>query len=275
VPELEVYELSTVEPQLASLGGPEKRDSTVEDEIIGLRVAALHEAVILIHKAGNVLRAAAEEGERGYRTWCRSSAYHAAFFAMRGVLGVLGVMVFRGRDRQSEYQVDLWAPRQKKTKAGPTESRFAIRIIRRKQRAEHKELWAIFSRVLRVTKIDRKVWPLLPNDPLKDLDPGQFSRIRHQLHYRSAGWLFADLDNLKTTDDFSKLAEDAATMKHLDTPEDQSFPLALGMHVLSLGVALLTDLGKKIPRVDAEAKRAQKWMSASPWKQANAFALIN
>jgi hypothetical protein len=274
VPEHEVYELPAIEDHLRSLGGPEKRDSTIEDEIEGLRVAAIQESVILVHKAGNVLRAAAEEGGRGFRTWSRSSSYHAAFFAMRGVLGLLGVMVFRGSDRQSEYQVDIWAPRLKKKKPGPTESQFAVRIIRRKRRVEHKEMWGLFSRVLRVTKIDNAIWPLLDKDPLKTLDPGQFSHVRHQIHYRSAGWIFEDLDSLKETDDFAKLAEDVAALKHLDAPDEHGFPPALALHTLSLGVALLQDLGQHIPKVQLEAKRAQKWMASSPWMHANAFVLV-
>ena len=183
VPELEVFELTTVEEYLKHLGGPHGNDSTIDEEILELRRAALHESVILVHKAGNVLRAAAEEGGRGFRTWSRSSAYHAAFFAMRGVLGLLGVLVFRGRDRQSEYQVDLWAPRASKKKPGPTESQFAVRIIRRRP-VEHKGMWGLFSRVLRVTKIDDAIWPLLGKDPLKATDPGLFSYVRHEIHYR-------------------------------------------------------------------------------------------
>lgn len=274
VPDHEVYELPSLELLLNNLGGPKGRDSTVEEEIAGLRTAVLQEAVISIHKAGNALRAAAQEGGSGYRTWSRSTAYHAAFFAMRGVLGLLGVILFSGGDRKKDYQADLWAPRAKGRKPRSTESRFAVRIIRRELGIQHKEMWAVFSRVLRVTKIDPSLWPLLARDPLKTMDPGRFSRVRHQIHYRSAGWLFDDLDSLKNTDDFSPLAEQVASMSTLANPEGDGFPASLALHTLSMGNALMADLGTDIPQLRAEAERAAKWMADAPWKCANAFVLV-
>lgn len=273
VPELEIHELETLEKCLDNLGGPQKRDSTFEEEILGLRVAALQESVILIHKAGNVLRAAASEGRSGYRTWCRSSAYHSAFFAMRGVLGLLGVILFRDRDRRADFQLDLWAPRVQRKRPGLTESRFAVRLIRRKQKVEHKALWGVFSRVLRVTRIDRTIWPLLEVDPLKSIDPGQCSYLRHQIHYRSAGWLFHDLDSSREIDDFGNLGTEIMSLKHLRQHDASDFPMGLALHTLSLGIALMEDLGASVPKVAAEARRAQRWMDEAPWKCANAFAL--
>jgi hypothetical protein len=274
VPEHEVNELPTLDECLREMGHQNKRDFIFEGEIGALRSATLHESVILIHKAGNVLRAAAEEGGHGFRTWSRSSAYHAAFFAMRGVLGLLGVLTFRAKDSKSDYQLDLWAPREKKRRLGVTESQFAVRIIRRGRGLEHKELWGMFSRVLRITKIDIEVWPLIKQDPLRHLDPSDFSHVRHQIHYRSTGWLFKDLDSLTETDDFTKLAEHVVAMKHLQAPLGHDFPACLALHILSLGMALLMNLGKDIPKIKDEVKRAQKWMNASPWKHANAFGLV-
>lgn len=274
VPEEEVFELPTLQEHLRSFGGAHERHSTIEDEIVGLRTAAIHESVILLHKAGNVLRAAAEEGQLGFRTWSRSSAYHAAFFAMRGVLGLLGVLVFRGKDHQAEYQVDLWAPREGRRKPAPTESRFAVHIRQRQRRVEHKEMWGIFSRVLRITKIEAALWPLLRHDPLKDLDPGQFAHVRHRIHYRATGWLFDDIDSVHEKDDFKALAEHVAQLTHLREPRDHSFPASLALHTLSMGYALMADLGREIPKMRAEAERTDKWMAGAPWKRANAFLLL-
>ncbi len=274
VPENEVSELPTFKLILDNLGGPEGRDSTIEEEIVGLRTSALQESVILIHKAGNVLRAAAEEGGHGYRTWSRSTAYHAAFFAMRGVLGLMGVTVFRSRTRNKDFQVDIWAPKDKKNKPLPTESRFAVRIICCRRNVQHKEMWHRFSRVLRVTEIDDTIWPLFERNPLKAMYPGDFSRVRHQIHYRSAGWRFNDLDSLAVKDDFSTLADHVAKLTHLNTPEVDDFPASLALYTMSMGVALIADLGKDIPKLKAEAERAMQWMSDSPWKTANALTLI-
>ncbi len=270
LPEHEVYELPSLEGYLDNLEKDGIRNAIIEEEIPALRISALHESVILIHKGGNTLRAAAEEGGLGYRTWSISTAYHAAFFAMRGVLGLLGVMLFRNRDNTLDYQVDLWSPRAKRRTC--TESRFAVRIIRRTRRVQHKEMWGCFSRMLRIVKINDDIFPILHPHPLKNMEPGMFSQIRHRIHYRSSGWIFDDLDNLSVCDDFSSLVNHVETLTHLSTPESNDFPPSLALYIVSMGMALMADLGQNIPKLREESKRAIKWMGGSPWKNATAFS---
>jgi hypothetical protein len=106
------------------------------------------------------------------------------------------------------------------------------------------------------------------------MDPGEFSHVRHSIHYRSAGWLCDDLDSIENVDDFAGLAQQVANLTHLNMPQGDEFPPALALHTLSMGTSLIADLGKDIPKLSDEAKRAEKWMAAAPWKCANAFLLV-
>jgi len=273
VPEHEINELPSLQDELETFPADHRRNvdsETREEEITGLRAAALHEAVILIHKAANVLRATAEEGSSGYRTWSRSSAYHSAFFAMRGVLGILGVFVVPSNDRKRDFQIDIWAPRRAKGSRSPGDSEFAVRIMPRRP-VKHKELWSIFRRVLRVSQVGPEIWPRAGNYILKKLDITAFSAVRHRVHYRTTGWIYDDLDNLCRKDDLENLAEEVLNLHYLGNPDHGSFPLSLALHILSLGVALMSDIGKEVPKVQAEADRTSQWMRNAPWKCANVF----
>ena len=274
LPEHEIFELESLTPCLDELAQrrDEDREYTTHSEIEGLRVAVLHESVALIHKSGNVLRAAASEGHAGFRTWSRSSAYHSAYFAMRGVLGLLGVVVFRGRDRKKDYQLDVFCDEvPSKSQRRPTAPKFAIQIIRRQRDAGHKELWGLFCRMLRITKDVENVWPMNTIQTVKDMDAGSFTYIRHQIHYRSAGWVFGDIDSTHDSEDFSNLAADVRSTKHFGDEKDETFTPSLALYVYSLAMALLEDLGNEIPRLKDEAQRAESFMSNAPWGTGNAF----
>ncbi|MBI1189821.1 MAG: hypothetical protein GC200_03960 [Tepidisphaera sp.] len=271
LPEDEIYELTSMASELKRMSGVDCRDDLIEYEIEGLRTAVFQEGIGLLHKACNVLRAGADAGTAGYRTWSRSNAYHAAFFGMRSVLALLGVIVSRSKDRGADYQTDIWHERRTKRPPSLTGCPFAIRVIQR-DRVEHKELWGVFSRVLRVTKIDDSVWPKSKQNPLRTMAPGDFGKFRHKVHYRSVGWCFLDVDDVSERDDLSALAKDAVEFRGLGNADDPDFPFALGVHVTSLAAALVFDLGKDIPLLAQEAARNQSWMQHTPWGVANAFA---
>lgn len=271
-PDHELAELNSLSEELQKFSSNHQRNmdkETLEYDIPGLRASVLHEAVTLLHKAANVLRAMEVEAVSGYGTWSRSSAYHSAFFAMRGVLGVLGVVVVPANARKRNFQIDIWAPRRKKVST-PTANEFAIRITPRKA-VQHKELWSLFTRVLRANKIDQSVWPYLGNDVLRDFDPGKFSIIRHRLHYRSTGWIYDDLWDDSNKQDLGGLAHDVLDIKYLDDPNHDSFPPSLALHILSMGMALLSDLGSEVPRIREEVERAESLMKNTAWSCANAF----
>jgi hypothetical protein len=272
IPQQELADLSSLREELKNFTSDHRRNvdiETIEHDIDGLRPAVLHEATTLLHKAGNVLRAMEVEGCNGYPTWSRSTAYHSAFFAMRGVLGILGVVVVNSDDRRRSFQIDIWAPRRQRVRS-PSSSYFAIRITPRRS-VLHKEMWSLFTRVLRSKKIGLDVWPSAGNDILKQHAPGQFSILRHRLHYRSTGWIYADLWDDSEEHDFSRLANDVLEVKYLGQPNDDSFPPSLALHIFSLGMALLSDLGNEVPSVRAEVERAERLMTNTAWSCANAF----
>ena len=271
IPDSEFFELPSLQAELKQFSFPHKSDvrvETIEHEIDGLRIAVLHEAVILIHKAANVLRATDAESARGYRTWSRSSAYHSAFFAMRGILGILGIVIAASGDRKQDFQVDIWAERLKKP-VEPHMSKFATRIIPRNT-VQHKELWSMFHRILCANRIEAGVWSYAGKDILKRLDIADFSFVRHRLHYRSTGWLYSDLSDNSHVENLESLASDLL-LPTLANPDEGCFPLALALQILSLGVALLTDLGREVPKVQAEANRVKAWMRQSVWGEGNLF----
>ena len=272
LPQHEIFELQTVASYLSNLGGPDNRDSTVREEIVGLREAVLLESVTLIHKAGNVMRASANEGSSGYRTWSRSSAYHSAYFSLRGMFGLLGVVFFRGRDRMKDYQVDVFCqdiPKHPPRRA--TDPKFAVRIICRRGGADHKELWSLFQRILCITKGVDEIWPTHTFKTIASFDPGHFSFVRHQIHYRSAGWVFSDIDSTQEVDDLQNLASEVRAMQHFGDHKDELFTPSLALYVYSLAIALLQDLGSEIPRLMAEAQRAEAFLALAPWGTGNAF----
>lgn len=273
VPEHELHELSSLSSELRAFGGDRKRDikaETIEHEIYGLRAAVLHESTVLIHKASHVLRAMDEEASQGYRTWSRSSAYHSAFFAMRGLLGLLGIVVVTPPDSlKNVFQIDIWAPRQRKSHS-PSDSNFAIRIMPRGP-VQHKQMWSIFHRLLCASKVEQEIWPYAGNDVLKQLDSSDFSSVRHRLHYRSNGWIYDDLSDTSHLEVLDNLAEDVVQLRYLGNPEDGQFPLSFGLHLLSLGISLLTDLGREAKKVGDEVDRVKVWMQSSAWGCANAF----
>jgi len=272
IPEHDIHELPSLQGELSAFKSPHQHDidtETIEHEIVGLRAAVLHEATILVHKASHVLRVMGDEASQGYRTWSRSSAYHSAFFAMRGVLGILGVVVVPSEHRRRDFQIDIWAPRRRKD-VGPADSRFAVRIVPR-DAVQHKELWSLFHRVLCASKVDGSIWPYAGNDVLKRLSVTDFSIVRHRLHYRSTGWIYNDLSDTSERESLDTLADDVLQLRFLGNPEDAKFPVSLALHILSLGVALLADLGKDTPKVQAEVSRAKTWMRQSAWGCANVF----
>jgi len=272
IPEHELHELTSLQQELKKFSACHTRNidtETFEYEIEGFRVAVLHEAIILIHKGANVLRASADETAHGYRTWSRSSAYHSAFFAMRGLLAILGVVIVPFEGRKKDFQIDIWAPRRMKS-VGPNESDFAIRIMPRNT-VQHKELWSLFHRVLCASKVEEGIWPYAGNDLLKQLDSASFATVRHRLHYRATGWLYNDLSDASSTEVLDQLATDVLQLRFLSDPSDGRFPLCLALHVLSLGVSLLSDLGRDVPKIQAEVARTKTWMQQSQWGCANVF----
>jgi hypothetical protein len=136
---------------------------------------------------------------------------------------------------------------------------------------QHKERWSLFHRVLCASKVDRSIWPYAGNDVLKTLNVKDFSILRHRLHYRSSGWIYNDLNDTSDKESLGTLAEDVLQLRFLRDPEDGRFPLSLALHILALGVALLADLGKDTPKVQAEVGRAEIWMRQSAWGCANVF----
>jgi hypothetical protein len=218
LPEHELIELPSLLDAVKDVRNSNQKRIQFDEDIEGFREALLHEAVATFHKACNVLSAGASNGQDGFRTWGRSSAYHAAFFGMRAVLSILGIALVQQRELgTSWFQVDTWVKKDRRPRS-PTESQFGTLILQRGGGVEHKELWQVYSRMLRIVKVPKAIWPLMDDDPLglKTIEPAECSRIRHRIHYRAAGWLFSDIDDRKSCDDFSMLAKRVGANEAMD-----------------------------------------------------------
>lgn len=85
-----------------------KSDENKKVEMIfGLREGILVEGLSLLYKSANVLAGATVHVERGMCSWSISSAYHAAFFAMKGIVHLLGAAFVK---TDTTFIVDVWPP---------------------------------------------------------------------------------------------------------------------------------------------------------------------
>ena len=177
---------------------------SVAEEISGLRNGILAVALFVLHKAANVMGCAQVHVARGLCSWSLSSAYQAAFFGMKAILQLLGVVVIETGDQS--YLVDVWAEPDKKKKKNFLGPKYPV-LIQKVQRVEHRHLWGCFQRMLRVCTAPADIWPVGCVQSLKDLDINGFARQRNKLHYTTLFWPFEDLHACNVIADFGRHPE--------------------------------------------------------------------
>jgi hypothetical protein len=254
------YELGEIASVVSAVSGVDERTGLRLDvEPDGLREAMLCEAVYLLHKAAHVIGAARIHVERGILTWSLSSAYQAAAFAMRSILMLLGVAVVEVGNRA--YMVDVWSPvsprgtSKKQRQAPPAVEMHKV------MRADHKAMWIIFRRMLRVAKVPPDVWPTAIAVELEQLQPGDFARQRNRLHYRNCHWPLDDLHACRHSESFGILkdgffADEASTF---DADADD-FSLTLGLTLVFFAIRLTRDLGSTSNVLADEVALVRSWL---------------
>ncbi len=158
-----------------------------KSEVPNLRSEVLREAIFFIHKATHVCGTAIIHLENGVLSWAISSAYQSSFFALKGILGLVGLSFPR---INKSLMIDCFPEEEQlsrnKLKQGIVPKKELKFVIL--SELTHKHLWQIFQRVLRVSKIsilEEKVITFLIN-----LDVEEFSKQRNALHYKNNYWLF-------------------------------------------------------------------------------------
>jgi hypothetical protein len=225
--------------------GPEVR----EPMLAHFRSAMLHEAIFLLHKAGNVLVASHDQAAGGLPTWSVATGYQAALFAAEALIRVLGVAAGLNVDNRY-YLVDVWPEGDAKMskKAFQAYRIGSEMIVVRHSQLNHFDGWDLLLRVLR----------LLVNDPfpsalrvaITSIDKLDFAKQRNDLHYET-GWIFDDLHEYVVPSDFFR-PTDAHSLAARVVRGRLDFGIALGTVLFAMANCLVRDLASLSPLIQAE-----------------------
>lgn len=224
------------------------------DDVPGLRWAVLREGVALLHKAANVLAAAQNDFGIGFRSWSISTSYHAAFFAMRALCSIFGVVV--ASVSNAVVLVDVCAE-EKNQKAGVPKR--TLIYLADYGTATHQALWYLFQRLLRITAVPIDLWGTLWAGALVQLDPADFARQRNRLHYQPHEWPFDDIRTLLPVGTFGTF--DGRIAEALEDPDREDFTVALSFVLVRMTTSLLHDLGSSLPSIREEMVLLGNWQA--------------
>lgn len=258
-PQIRLADLPTVQAAVQTAVGD--HPLSVEDEILGLRSGALAEALFVLHKAANVLGSAQVHIAKGLCSWSLSSAYHAAFFGMKAILQLIGIVVIETGNQT--YLVDIWSlpgKKPKRSKAGILGPQYAV-LVQRVQRGEHRHLWACFQRMLRVCTVPAAVWPPGCVTSLSAHGINNFAGQRNDLHYTTTSWPFDDLHACRVLDGFGAYPFGLDDGQAISDPERPDFSVALGLVILRIGCQMVVDLASYSNVIRAEWELLRTWLA--------------
>lgn len=216
-------------------------------EIPNYRPAVLREAIFLLHKSGHVLGAAETHAQSGLPSWSLSSAYHSAFFSLKSLLAFLGV-TFPHDESNKQIMVDIWAGPPKGSRKQKFTEQIEMQFVRM-PRLEHREMWILFRRALRVTTVEH--WDDRITNALISVEPKEFSRQRNVLHYSNHLWLFDDLFDYLNDDRFEDLSESEKQLSDL-VPTNPNFSMAVAFAMFHMTLGLFQSLTLMAPILQPE-----------------------
>lgn len=229
---------------------------SVSDDMPEVRSATIHQGIFLLHKAANVIAASQIHIREGIKSWSLSSAYQAAFFSMKAVLHFLGAIVIQVPER-GYFLIDLWSEEVAKKSRIRTRSYRVIKIIKAK-RFEHQQMWALFQRMLRVTKFAEKIITAENIASMQSLKITDFARQRNRLHYKTT-WIFEDIHSYIFDQDFGVFNNDLSDGSALEDPNRDDFSLALGFILVRMGCQMLLDIAELSPPIKSELNLLSLW----------------
>lgn len=229
---------------------PSSQVEEVFDDIPGLRSGLLHESIYSLHKAAHVLGSSLVHIAYGMCTWSLSSAYHSAFFAMKSVMGMLGVVAMQSHNGR-HFLVDVWGSPQKRRKgqSGPTI------ILANTDRTEQRHMWAYFQRTLEVTEDSELFCDPQIEHALLQCEFTDFARQRNALHYTTNAWPLNDLHSCVTRYKFGVRQSPYLDFQRID------FSILLAYGMVSMGRAMLSQLAQSSRVLDAELTLIDNWLS--------------
>lgn len=223
-------------------------------DVPGLRQMVFREGLYLLHKALHVLGCAETDASAGFLTWSISEAYHSAFFGAKAILHLLGIAFPTYEPMSKSILIDIFSAgsnqanrkRLEKRKLDPS----FISFVRLDYKLEHRHVWTLLSRALRVMQIE--AWPAAYLKALRNLDVTTVSKQRNSIHYGNHEWLFDDLYNLLTSEGFG-VHPDAIEQK-LVYEHESDFSLVLGIIICRLALLLIEDLARQTNKLTDEIK---------------------
>ncbi len=252
VPDSPLADLPTLRSQVVDVGQQPKE---VMEEIVGLREGVLIEGLFLLHKAANVLGCAQVDVAKGLRSWALSNAYQSAFFSMKSITHILGVAV--AEVQNNSILIDIWRPPQRRRKGG-TGSTYNV-LLQNGKRFEHRQMWAIFQRMIRVTKGLETVLTKENATALIELDISDFATQRNSLHYRIA-WPFNDLHRCVVKPGFGVYEGGIVDGTALSDLERDDFSIVLGIVLLRMGYRMVYEIARTATGLNSELDVLRNWL---------------
>lgn len=207
---------------IANGNAPQKSD------ISSIRITLLWEAIYMLHKARHVLSATEMHATTGIRSWSLSSAYQSSIFAAKSIIHFLGVSfpIYDSRP----FLVDIWPISSdnydKRTKKRvPVFNEINFFYLGFNGEIQHRHLWNIFLRILRVSQIDIISKDLI--QAIRNIDIKDFAKQRNYIHYQNREWLYNDLYNYVFDENFGVRKNNfSIELSYQELKSDYTFILA-------------------------------------------------
>jgi hypothetical protein len=213
----------------------------------GFHQFTFNQAVFLLYKGMNSLKAAQSDQKSGYKTWCISNYYESSLFFCKSILCLLGIVFYRSSNNK-DIVIDLFPEYQKDRKhKGIVENRSAK--IQLSKQFEHHDLWTIFKRCLNITGDINSSEERI--NELKSIDPKNYAKKRNQIIYHNCKWIFEDL-----REEIVDLEYGIAKVE--DWVDDDSFPLLTAFKLADISKQMFRDIDSKSERFHLEYIKIEK-----------------
>lgn len=223
--------------------------SSAQAAVPGLRDSVCHESIYWLHKSVHSLGAAERKVQNGMLTWSVIDAYLSAYFSMRCLCGILGVVIFDHHNKT--YVIDLCRNFgsmriDKRELEGAFAKNVSVHTIG--VRLDHKQCWQIMQRLLRVLR--GETWGQDFSQQIIALESTDFAHHRNRLCYYAYEWLENDLHSPLFENDF---ATQTVEMEHLEfNKETSSFTINLAFTLVRTALIAYWDIAKLGTILDKE-----------------------
>jgi hypothetical protein len=223
----------------------------IEEAIDELIPTLFGEGIRLLNKSVHVLGCAEKEAHQGMQTWSLCSAYQASLFAGKALLALCGVGIAEFQSRTVLCDV---FPEPVARGDRYINSRF--HLIGR--RLDHRDIWIIVQRVLRVTFCE--LWPAEIVDTLKSIDEKQFAKQRNDIQYKNRHWPLPDLYEFVADTSFGKV-------NSWENPQELNFEradcsLVGGFYFVRLAASLAADVAALSNKLKSDIGQLRRCLTA-------------